>query len=131
MDYNRSIPKLRKGENMKLKFSSKSKEFNQDGSVKGTKVILTNDEGAVYPLVRHLCEARRARAGREHAVYGFGRLSAQQEQPAAHGTHGVCMVFLFHDDLFRRPDSVVYCYKADRSDGYDMGSHYSRRSAGL
>lgn len=29
---------------MKLKFSSKSQEFEQDGTVKGTKVILTNDE---------------------------------------------------------------------------------------
>ena len=36
---------------MKLKFSSKSQEFNQDGSVKGTKVVLTNDEGAVYPVL--------------------------------------------------------------------------------
>ena len=35
---------------MKLKFGSKSQEFNQDGSVKGTKVVLTNDEGAVYPI---------------------------------------------------------------------------------
>lgn len=36
---------------MKLKFGSKSQEFNQDGSVKGTKVVLTNDEGAVYPVL--------------------------------------------------------------------------------
>ncbi len=36
---------------MKLKFGSKSQEFNQDGSVKGTKVALTNDEGAVYPIL--------------------------------------------------------------------------------
>ena len=36
---------------MKLKFGSKSQEFNQDGSVKGTKVVLTNDEGAVYPIL--------------------------------------------------------------------------------
>ncbi|MCO4466968.1 hypothetical protein Si133o_00963 [Streptococcus infantarius subsp. infantarius] len=36
---------------MKLKFSSKSQEFNQDGSVKGTKVVLINDEGAVYPVL--------------------------------------------------------------------------------
>lgn len=36
---------------MKLKFGSKSQEFNQDGSVKGTKVVLTNDEGAVHPIL--------------------------------------------------------------------------------
>ena len=36
---------------MKLKFGSKSQEFNQDGSVKGTKVVLTSDEGAVYPVL--------------------------------------------------------------------------------
>lgn len=36
---------------MKLKFSSKSQEFEQDGTVKGTKVILTNDEGAIYPVL--------------------------------------------------------------------------------
>ena len=36
---------------MKLKFGSKSQEFNQDGSVKCTKVALTNDEGAVYPIL--------------------------------------------------------------------------------
>lgn len=36
---------------MKLKFGSKSQEFNQDGSVKGTKVVLINDEGAVYPVL--------------------------------------------------------------------------------
>ena len=36
---------------MKLKFGSKSQEFNQDGTVKGTKVVLTNDEGAVYPVL--------------------------------------------------------------------------------
>lgn len=36
---------------MKLKFSSKSQEFQQDGTVKGTKVILTNDEGAIYPVL--------------------------------------------------------------------------------
>ncbi len=36
---------------MKLKFSSKSQEFELDGSVKGTKVILTNDEGAIYPVM--------------------------------------------------------------------------------
>lgn len=36
---------------MKLKFGSKSQEFNQDGSVKGTKVTLTNDDGAFYPIL--------------------------------------------------------------------------------
>lgn len=36
---------------MKLKFSSKSQEFETDGTVKGTKVILTNDEGAIYPVM--------------------------------------------------------------------------------
>lgn len=36
---------------MKLKFSSKSQEFAVDGTVKGTKVILTNDEGAIYPVL--------------------------------------------------------------------------------
>ena len=36
---------------MKLKFSSKSQEFEQDGTVKGTKVTLTNDEGAIYPVM--------------------------------------------------------------------------------
>lgn len=36
---------------MKLKFGSKSQEFEQDGTVKGTKVILTNDEGAFYPVM--------------------------------------------------------------------------------
>ena len=36
---------------MKLTFSSKSQEFEQDGTVKGTKVTLTNDEGAVYPVL--------------------------------------------------------------------------------
>lgn len=36
---------------MKLKFGSKSQEFEQDGTVKGTKVVLTNDEGAVYPVL--------------------------------------------------------------------------------
>lgn len=36
---------------MKLKFGSKSQEFEQDGTVKGTKVVLTNDEGAVYPIL--------------------------------------------------------------------------------
>lgn len=41
----------KKGENMKLKFGSKSQEFEQDGTVKGTKVTLTNDEGAYYPVM--------------------------------------------------------------------------------
>ena len=36
---------------MKLKFGSKSQEFNQDGSVKGTKVTLTNDDGTFYPVM--------------------------------------------------------------------------------
>ena len=36
---------------MKLKFSSKSQEFEQDGTVKGTKVILTNNEGAIHPVM--------------------------------------------------------------------------------
>lgn len=36
---------------MKLKFSSKSQEFAVDGTVTGTKVILTNDEGAIYPVL--------------------------------------------------------------------------------
>lgn len=36
---------------MKLKFSSKSQEFEADGTVKGTKVTLTNDEGAFYPVM--------------------------------------------------------------------------------
>lgn len=36
---------------MKLKFSSKSQEFEQDGTVKGTKVTLSNDEGAFYPIM--------------------------------------------------------------------------------
>lgn len=36
---------------MKLKFGSKSQEFEADGTVKGTKVVLTNDEGAVYPVL--------------------------------------------------------------------------------
>ena len=35
---------------MKLKFSSKSQEFAVDGTVKGTKVTLTNDDGAFYPV---------------------------------------------------------------------------------
>lgn len=36
---------------MKLKFGSKSQEFETDGTVKGTKVTLTNDEGALYPVM--------------------------------------------------------------------------------
>lgn len=36
---------------MKLKFSSKSQEFEQDGTVKGTKVTLSNDEGGIYPVM--------------------------------------------------------------------------------
>lgn len=36
---------------MKLKFGSKSQEFEADGTVKGTKVILINDEGAIYPVM--------------------------------------------------------------------------------
>lgn len=36
---------------MKLKFSSKSQEFEQDGTVKGTKVTLTNDDGGFYPVM--------------------------------------------------------------------------------
>ncbi len=36
---------------MKLKFGSKSQEFETDGTVKGAKVILTNDEGAFYPVM--------------------------------------------------------------------------------
>lgn len=36
---------------MKLKFGSKSQEFEQDGTVKGTKVTLINDDGAFYPVM--------------------------------------------------------------------------------
>ncbi|MCO4551815.1 hypothetical protein Si087_00161 [Streptococcus infantarius subsp. infantarius] len=36
---------------MKLKFGSKSQEFETDGTVKGTKVTLTNDDGAIYPVM--------------------------------------------------------------------------------
>ncbi len=36
---------------MKLKFGSKSQEFETDGTVKGTKVTLTNDEGAFLPVM--------------------------------------------------------------------------------
>ena len=36
---------------MDLTFSSKSQEFELDGSVRGTKVVLSNDEGAIYPVM--------------------------------------------------------------------------------
>lgn len=36
---------------MKLKFGSKSQEFAVDGTVTGTKVTLTNDDGAFYPVM--------------------------------------------------------------------------------
>ncbi|MCO4566185.1 hypothetical protein Si078_01113 [Streptococcus infantarius subsp. infantarius] len=36
---------------MKLTFSSKSQEFETDGTVKGTKVTLSNDEGGIYPVM--------------------------------------------------------------------------------
>lgn len=36
---------------MKLKFSSKSQEFEQDGTVKGTKVTLTNDDDGFLPVM--------------------------------------------------------------------------------
>lgn len=36
---------------MKLTFSSKSQEFETDGTVKGTKVTLINDDGAFYPVM--------------------------------------------------------------------------------
>lgn len=36
---------------MKLTFSSKSQEFEVDGTVKGTKVILSNSYGAIYPVL--------------------------------------------------------------------------------
>lgn len=36
---------------MKLTFSSKSQEFEVDGTVKGTKVILSNSDGAIYPVL--------------------------------------------------------------------------------
>lgn len=36
---------------MKLKFGSKSQEFEADGAVKGTKVTLTNEDGATYPVM--------------------------------------------------------------------------------
>lgn len=36
---------------MKLKFGSKSQEFEQDGTVKGTKVTLKNDDGGILPVM--------------------------------------------------------------------------------
>ena len=33
---------------MDLKFTSKLQEFDIDGSVKGTRVVLSNDDGAIY-----------------------------------------------------------------------------------
>jgi hypothetical protein len=36
---------------MKLKFGSKSQAFAVDGSVEGTRVVLSNDEGASYPVM--------------------------------------------------------------------------------
>lgn len=36
---------------MKLKFSSKSQEFETDGTVKGTKVTLTSDDGGFLPVM--------------------------------------------------------------------------------
>lgn len=36
---------------MDLTFSSKTQEFELDGSVRGTKVVLSNDEGAIYPVL--------------------------------------------------------------------------------
>ena len=36
---------------MKVKFGSKSQEFETDGTVKGTKVLLMNREGALYPVM--------------------------------------------------------------------------------
>lgn len=36
---------------MDLTFNSKSQEFELDGSVKGTKVVLSNDDGAIYPVL--------------------------------------------------------------------------------
>nr|DAK63505.1 MAG TPA: Protein of unknown function (DUF1366) [Caudoviricetes sp.] len=51
MDHNRPIPCGVERIIMDLKFSSKSQEFELDGSVKGTKVILSNDDGAIYPVM--------------------------------------------------------------------------------
>jgi hypothetical protein len=36
---------------MKLKFCSKSQEFEVDGTVKGTKVVLSTDNGAIHPVM--------------------------------------------------------------------------------
>ena len=36
---------------MKLTFGSKSQEFEVDGTVKGTKIILSNSDGAIYPVM--------------------------------------------------------------------------------
>ena len=36
---------------MKLKFGSKSQEFAVDGTVTGTKVTLTNDDGGFLPVM--------------------------------------------------------------------------------
>ena len=36
---------------MDLKFTSKLQEFDLDGTVKGTKVLLMNREGALYPVM--------------------------------------------------------------------------------
>lgn len=36
---------------MKLKFGSKSQEFEADGTVKGTKVTLKNDDGGILPVM--------------------------------------------------------------------------------
>lgn len=36
---------------MKLTFGSKSQEFEVDGTVKGTKVILSNGGGAIHPVM--------------------------------------------------------------------------------
>lgn len=35
---------------MDLTFTSKLQEFDLDGTVKGTRVVLSNDEGAIYPV---------------------------------------------------------------------------------
>ena len=35
---------------MDLKFTSKLQEFDLDGTVKGTRVVLSNDDGAIYPV---------------------------------------------------------------------------------
>ena len=36
---------------MKLSFNSKSQEIGLDGSIVGTRVILTNGDGAFYPVM--------------------------------------------------------------------------------